>query len=781
MFTVSPSNARFVVSDLVTDSGKRLRYAALTYSPRAAGRAQATYLSGRARRDWSRSESVVRVWRLPLLQHNPRIQLTGNDQQQITAACLQVKRFVKMITLDRATCAHSRGAACGILTRVLATYVIALPLVADSSPWSVSNLQDTGLSGALAVMTSAGELIVVNQISGPGACAQPTASYGSTNSLSSCVTKVSGSGQTVFSVEMNATGVIALVVDAAGDVVIAGGGGGSAGMFPVTAGAYETVPGGLGSPALCKLSGADGHPLYCTFTDVSFEYNSGAQQALVVDAAGNAYIAGTGAMADSVIEKINAGGTAADYLTTVGQFNLPCKIAVDASGNLYCLTMDILNSNALLAEVNGAGGVIGSIGLGDETPLGIVVDASGNPEVVLADSVIGGNLRVRKYGAGLGGILFDTSFFAGGVAEVLAVGLDSSGIIDVVGMTTGVNLTDVNPTQSCPILPPPAPGYTGSQNAWLVRVDGSGNLVESSYLQAPVIDPDAIGVSIAPAGEGALVALTGYLPSADVVTLTLGAASVTVALGCVGNAASFLDMALAPNEIVAAFGSGIGPATPVTAAPDANGLYPSSAGGFEITFDGVAVPILYASSGQVNLITPGALAGKSMTEVCAVINGATANCITALVTAAAPGFFPSASGSPVVVNQDETVNSEQNPAAEGSVISLYGTGFGATTPVIPDGGIAGLPLTALNTTFGVGYTYRNLNITVGPPQYVEYPAQVFYLGPAPLEVEGLTQINVAAPSLISGEQESSVPLGLTTTSTQGVLFSMGSGAQVWVK
>jgi uncharacterized protein (TIGR03437 family) len=183
----------------------------------------------------------------------------------------------------------------------------------------------------------------------------------------------------------------------------------------------------------------------------------------------------------------------------------------------------------------------------------------------------------------------------------------------------------------------------------------------------------------------------------------------------------------------------------------------------------------------VNLITPGALAGKSTTEVCAVINGATANCITALVTAAAPGFFPSASGSPVVVNQDGTVNSEQNPAAEGSVISLYGTGFGATTPVIPDGGIAGLPLTALNTTFGVGYTYRNLNITVGPPQYVEYPAQVFYLGPAPLEVEGLTQINVAAPSLIPGEQESSVPLGLTTTSTQGVLFSMGSGAQVWVK
>src|SRR6185312_5976739 len=58
------------------------------------------------------------------------------------------------------------------------------------------------------------------------------------------------------------------------------------------------------------------------------------------------------------------------------------------------------------------------------------------------------------------------------------------------------------------------------------------------------------------------------------------------------------------------------------------------------------------------------------------------------VATASPGLFTltkDGKGQGAILNQDGSPNGPANPAALGSVISLFGTGQGPTNPVVPDG------------------------------------------------------------------------------------------------
>ena len=220
----------------------------------------------------------------------------------------------------------------------------------------------------------------------------------------------------------------------------------------------------------------------------------------------------------------------------------------------------------------------------------------------------------------------------------------------------------------------------------------------------------------------------------DVTIVKLGPAPSEVALSCIGNGGSFANLALAPNEIASLFGAGLGPAQQVTGQPNASGVYPFQLGGTQVTFDGSAAPVLYVSSGQINVVTPHALQGKSTTHVCAIVNNTATNCIDMPVELAVPGIFGS-------VNQDGTINSAQNPAPAGSVVSLFVTGLGTVTPSTPDGGITPDPPPTQDVKIRALFmmpTHDNRNLSFG---------DIRYAGPAPLEVEGLSQINVVAPPL----------------------------------
>jgi uncharacterized protein (TIGR03437 family) len=95
------------------------------------------------------------------------------------------------------------------------------------------------------------------------------------------------------------------------------------------------------------------------------------------------------------------------------------------------------------------------------------------------------------------------------------------------------------------------------------------------------------------------------------------------------------------------------------------------------------------------------------------------------------------SGYAAAVNQDGTINSPQNPAAMGSVVSLYVTGLGPLSPEPADGSIVGFPLPTLVNGVQVAFYVSGNADAVS--------SQVLYAGPAPLEVAGLYQIDVRVP------------------------------------
>jgi uncharacterized protein (TIGR03437 family) len=137
---------------------------------------------------------------------------------------------------------------------------------------------------------------------------------------------------------------------------------------------------------------------------------------------------------------------------------------------------------------------------------------------------------------------------------------------------------------------------------------------------------------------------------------------------------------VAPGSLVSLFGKFTGSATGQAQAYP----LPRKIGETEVFVDGKAVPLLYASSGQINFQLPaGTAAGQTVAEVRVGAQPVTRTTVTVIPNA--PGLF-------VVANADGSVNSAANPAKRGESLTIYGTGQGAVDPPVEDGAAAGTPL-----------------------------------------------------------------------------------------
>jgi uncharacterized protein (TIGR03437 family) len=215
-----------------------------------------------------------------------------------------------------------------------------------------------------------------------------------------------------------------------------------------------------------------------------------------------------------------------------------------------------------------------------------------------------------------------------------------------------------------------------------------------------------------------------------------------VVLSSVSNAADYSTDAVSPGEIVALFGSNMGPASLVAtkAADLSNGTFPNSLAGTQVLFDGVAAPMIYTLKGQVSAVVPYAVAGKTSTQVQVKYQDGISNTMTVPVHAATPAIFSldvTGIGPGAILNQDTSVNTTGNPAARLSVIALYCTGGGVTDPASADGEVIGGALRHLTQTPVVTVTIGGMN------------AAVQYAGAVPGAVAGLTQINVEVPGGLS--------------------------------
>ena len=201
------------------------------------------------------------------------------------------------------------------------------------------------------------------------------------------------------------------------------------------------------------------------------------------------------------------------------------------------------------------------------------------------------------------------------------------------------------------------------------------------------------------------------------------------------NAASYASGPIAPGEIVAIFGSAVGPDTPVgVTSINAAGLVDSVLAGSRVLFDGVPAPVIFTSSKQINVITPYAVAAKSSVQVATEYLGVRSPAVSIPMAASAPGIFTasgSGTGQGAILNEDGSVNSSANPARRGSIVVIYATGEGQTNPAGLDGKIAAgtLPAPVLPVSVTVNST----------------AADVLYAGAAPGLVAGALQVNVRVP------------------------------------
>ena len=167
-------------------------------------------------------------------------------------------------------------------------------------------------------------------------------------------------------------------------------------------------------------------------------------------------------------------------------------------------------------------------------------------------------------------------------------------------------------------------------------------------------------------------------------------------------------------------------------------------------------PMIYGSASQANVIVPYEVAGQPATTIALQFGGVTSAAWTIPVAASAPGIFTldsSGQGQAAVRNQDNSVNGATNPAARGSIIQIYATGEGQTSPQGVTGSVIGsdlkTPVLAVKVTIG------------GQDAFVQYA------GSAGNSVAGLLQVNAVVPQAVTAGSAVPVTISVGGVPSQG--------------
>lgn len=203
---------------------------------------------------------------------------------------------------------------------------------------------------------------------------------------------------------------------------------------------------------------------------------------------------------------------------------------------------------------------------------------------------------------------------------------------------------------------------------------------------------------------------------------------------------------IAPEELISLYGLNIGPGSEFGGQVQ-NGAFTSTLGGYQVLFNGVSAPLLYAGPNQINVVAPRSIAAGQTAAIEVVGPDKRTLFPTAFVAPARPQVFSNlfvlgpryGYGSvlfqdAVALNQDGTVNSKTNPAATGSTITLWVTGAGLSSAQGSDGALSGGP-----SPLSLPVSAQTWDV---PP----VPLEVIFAGDAPGSLFGLAQINVRLPA-----------------------------------
>jgi uncharacterized protein (TIGR03437 family) len=316
-------------------------------------------------------------------------------------------------------------------------------------------------------------------------------------------------------------------------------------------------------------------------------------------------------------------------------------------------------------------------------------------------------------------------------AQTFTVSASTLSFSHVLGASTTTAPQTVQLTASSSSAPFTATATTQGGGSWLAVTPGSGT---GSATLTISLNIGAIAAAGTYTGTIAITSPNAVAnPAATInVTLTVTAIPKPV-ITSVSNAASYVSGAVSPGENIVIFGNGIGPAT-LTLGTLTNNAFVTTVGNTQVFFDNIPAPIIYARTDQTSVMVPYGIAGRTTTNIRIVYTGVQSDSIPYNVVAAAPGIYTansSGSGQGAILNQNFSVNSSANPAAKGSVVTIYLTGEGTTSPAGVDGRIAPVDGSGL---------FRPLlpvTATIGGQ-----PATVEYFGTAPGIVYGVMQANL---------------------------------------
>lgn len=229
-------------------------------------------------------------------------------------------------------------------------------------------------------------------------------------------------------------------------------------------------------------------------------------------------------------------------------------------------------------------------------------------------------------------------------------------------------------------------------------------------------------------------------------------------VAAVVGAADFQAGPIAPGQIVSVFGSGLGPRELVTLRVDSSGKLANYLGDTQVLFDGVPAPVVHAREDQVSVIVPFDVVGKSAVEMIVTHLAQISREIQLPVVSAAPALFTidaSGEGQGAILNQDLALNSVENPAPRGSVISLFATGGGLWRGGNVDGEIFNDTLPSLQLP---------VSVEIGG---VKVPVR--YAGGASGLVNGAVQINVELTFDVPAGERVPITLAVGEESSKAVV------------
>lgn len=193
---------------------------------------------------------------------------------------------------------------------------------------------------------------------------------------------------------------------------------------------------------------------------------------------------------------------------------------------------------------------------------------------------------------------------------------------------------------------------------------------------------------------------------------------------------------VAPGGLISVTGSNLSPTNVATSQLP----MPTALGESCLSVNGIAIPLLFVSSSQINAQLPFNIEGNS--QIVLRTPGGVSNNLNFTILPNAPSVFHTAEAATVVRSVNGAVVSDANPAVGGDELVIYATGLGRTSPAVDTGAAApSNPLAEAQT---------RPNVTLSG-----MPLQVDYAGLTPGGV-GVYQINVRVPGGIAAG--GSVPL-----------------------